>query len=193
MRLRGAPTAPGRVEAVSPTRMKIQGVAVQRIDYSFQPPGQKTGQGTCFATGGNWTFGQRIAVAYLPNDPAIHCPVGARKSESEIGGFTLWLLPLAGIIIIGTTLAARRRARWLLQWGTVTEARVTQVVATSMRVNRRRVFAITFALPQGQTITLRRHVSNWVQFAQARLLSLQPVFVLYDPAHPKRLLLPEMF
>lgn len=193
VRLRDAPTAPGRVEAVSPTRMKIQGVAVQRIEYSFQPPGQDTLQGNCFATGGNWSVGQRIAVAYQPHHPTLHCPVGARKSESEASGFLVWLFPLAGIIIIVTTFAARRRARWLLHSGTVAEARVTHVKVTPMRVNRRRVYAITLAFPNGQTITLRRHAPSLVEFAQARHLSQQPVFVLYDPAHPKRLLLPEMF
>ena len=98
------------------------------------------------------------------------------------------------LMIAMAAIVARRRLHFLLEHGQVGEARVTAVEATSTQINKQRVYRITLQrvdAAAGAPFTVRRYEPTMVAFVRERLASNQPVFVLFDPAHPERLLLPE--
>jgi hypothetical protein len=89
---------------------------------------------------------------------------------------------------------ARRRTIALLERGFLAEALVTGIEQTNVSVNNRYVHKISLARTDaaaGGTFVVRQSAPDVIAFAQGRMDAQQPVFVLYDPAKPKRALLPE--
>jgi hypothetical protein len=187
-------TAPGQVLSVDRTSTSINKQRVFRYKFAFQPrPGVHL-QGDCFTTGTRWRSGGTVTVRFSVSDPELCCIEGARLSESGAVGLVLVLFPLIGIGLLISSVIGRRRLRWLLENGAVEEAMVTAIEQTMMRMNRQNVYKITLQRtdPAGGTpFVLRKYQSSVIEFARQRLGTKQPVFVLYDPAHPRRVLLPE--
>ncbi|MBL9216148.1 MAG: DUF3592 domain-containing protein [Opitutaceae bacterium] len=190
-RLNRAPTARGQVEAVAGTNLRVNKVRVMRYTLSFPPAGGARQQAECFTTGARWRAGDEVTVRYLPDRPAVSRIEGARRSESDPAALFVWVFPAVGLGLVAWVVIARRRMDELLVNGAVAEAQVADVQPTRSRVNKRTVFAITLRRPDGEPLVVRRHQPDIVAFAQERRASQQPVFVLYDPAHPRRVLLPE--
>jgi len=191
VRLNDAATVSGRVESVSESNMSINKVKVMRYTFSFQPPSNRQFQGECFTTGFRWHVGEKVTVRYLAKNPAVSRIEGARLSEGSLVLLLTWIFPFVGFTVAGWTLLARRRTIALLERGTVAEALVTSVEPTRTQINRQRVYAIALSRGGGKTVVLRRHQANIVALARERLESEKPVFVLFDPANPKRTMLPE--
>jgi hypothetical protein len=190
----GTVTAAGRVVAVNGTRLTINKRKVMSYDFTFKTATGADGRGTCYTTGRQWSPKMPVTVRYRPEDPTLCCIEGARLSEGGTAGLFMLVFPGLGLGFIAWFVRSRRRIRSLLERGTVGEALVTAVEQTRTQVNKRYVYRITLQrtdAPDAGTLTLRSYQPAVISFAQSRLASQQPVFVLYDPAKPKRALLPE--
>lgn len=190
-RLRNAPTVIGRVESVSETKTSIKRVKVLRYDFSYQPPSSPKLMSHCFTTGNSWAPGDRVKVRYLPEDPTVSCVESARLSETGLAALLVWVFPLAGYSLLAWTVITRRRTRELLHHGFISEGTVTAVTPTSRQVNKSKVYAITVQRSDGQSLVIRQHQGAVVAFAEERLASKRPVYLLTDPRHPQRSMLPE--
>ena len=187
-------SAPAQVVAVSATSLSINKRRVYHYEFTFLTPAGGRVRGECYTTGSSWRAGDSAVAQYRPDHPALCRLAGARRSEASGSAFLVLLFPAIGALFIGTTLWSRWGLRALLERGQVVEARVTGVERTNVQVNRQTVYRITLQrtdAPDGPGLTTRRYQAAVVSFAQQRRDSNQPVFVLYDPAKPRRLLLPE--
>lgn len=195
-RLAAATTAlaPGRVIAADRTGMSINKQRVILYEFAFLPgPGVRM-RGESYTTGVRWKSGDDVTVRFSVSNPEFCCIEGARLSEGGAVGLIVFLFPAVGIGLLLGVMVARRRLRWLLENGVVAEALVKGVDQTPMRINRQQVYKITLQRTNaggGAAIVLRTDQPAQVEFARQRLETRQPVFVLYDPAHPRRALLPE--
>jgi len=191
--LRGAPVAPGRVLSSDRTNLSENRQRVYRYDFEFTPPAGAKTRGTCYTSGQRWSPGAAIGVRYLPDNPAVNCIDGARSSQASGAAAFVVIFPLVGAAAMTFGLVARRRRRFLLEEGRVGEARVAAVESTAMQINRQTVFRITLQgfTDSGRPVVVRKYDSAHVDLARERLASNQPVFVLYDPEHPDRVILPE--
>jgi len=187
-------TATGRVLAVAETSLSINKRRVVRYTFSFQPAAGAPVSGECFTTGRGWNQNARVTVRYRPENPALCCIVGARLSEGDGSVAFVLVFPAVGGGLVAWVLLARRRTRALLERGFLAEARVTAVEQTNVRVNNRYVYRITLQRtdsPEGGTFIVKQSAPGAVALAHDRREAQQPVFVLYDPANPRRALLPE--
>jgi hypothetical protein len=190
----GTATVTGRVVSVRNTSLSINRRKVVRYDFTFKTATGATGSGSCYTTGQQWNPNATVTVRYRPEDPEVACILGARLSEASAVVLPMLILPGAGVALLAWFVVSRRRIRSLLERGTVGEALVTAVDQTLMQMNKRYVFKISLQrtdAPDAGALTLRSYDPAVISFAQERLASQQPVFVLYDPANPKRTLLPE--
>ncbi len=192
--LRDAPLVPGHVLSAHQTNVRINKQRVYRYEFEFVLPAADRIQGTSFTTGRQWDQGSAVEVRYRPENPAVCCIAGARSSESPGGSALVLLVPVGAIVLAGLGIRTRRRLQFLLEYGQVTKARVLSVEELAIRVNQQRVCRILLQRLDpgaGGPITVRKHQPTQVALLRERLASGQPVIVLYDPAHPERMLLPE--
>lgn len=193
LRLRDAPTVPGVVEAVTPTRLSMNQVSVMQLSFSYQPPSSGKQVGECYTTGNRWKVGDRVSVRYLRDNPAVSRIEGSRRSPTEASGLITWIFPIVGFLLVMACLRTRRKIAHLLQHGALMEGTVTAVTRTLARTNKQQVYSITLQRANAEPIVLRRHQPSLIAFARQRMESKQPVFLLYDPKNPKFALLPESF
>lgn len=184
----------GKVTQVDETNMRINDVRVWSYSFEYAVAGS-TYYGICYTTGRRWSVGERAPIEHLPQEPAIARLEGSRLSEGGGIGFVVLIFPLVGLCIAGAGIRARRKTAWLLTHGRLGEARVVSVEATNTKVNGRRVFKITLQLEgtgaRQQEAAVRSTSSELITFASTRRDSGQPVYILYDPNKPKRLIMPE--
>lgn len=189
-----AQVVPGVITAVIPTKVSINDAPIISYRFRYEPPDGRVYEGTCFTNHQRWTQGAAVTVRYLPETPAVACPVGGRLSKASGFDTLVFVFPLAGLGFIAWFLVARNRAGWLLREGALTEVKVLAVDATRMSVNYQTVYAITVSSPDlqgGVPVTVKRWQKPDINLATARALRQEPVFVLYDPRKPARLLFPE--
>ncbi len=189
--------AAGRVDAVHKTdRPDRGGGVIYSYDFTFRPPGGAERQGRAFTTGERWTVGASVDIEYLATAPAVARIAGSRTTRVGFRGQDMALnlaLPPLGLLILAYGLWGRRRVRWLLESGTLGEAVVEAVKPLPQKFRGHRLHKITLRRigAGAPPIVTQRYQPKAVAFYQARLASKQPVFMLFDPAQPKRALFPE--
>lgn len=194
-RLRGdsAASTTGKILTAESTRMSINDTRVWRYGHEFSV-GEQFLRGECYTTGPRWAAGDAVTVRYLPNDPLVSCVEGARSSTGNGTVAFVLIFPAVGFGMAIWTLRSRRRAMALLRNGHLGEAVIASVERTGVQINYQPVFKVTLRLRDHAAavpVVIRCHTPAVVTFAETRFKSGQPVYVLYDPARPKRLLLPE--
>ena len=117
--LADAPTAPGRITAVSATGLRENKQRVYRYDFDFSPPAGGRVEGTCYTTGQRWNAGAPVTVRYKPDDPAWCCIEGARTSVGSALSALVLLFPAIGGSLVAWVVMARRRLSFLLEHGQV--------------------------------------------------------------------------
>jgi hypothetical protein len=190
----GVRTTPGVITAVTDAHMEINEVKVMKYRFAYTPDAGRRREGQCFTTGRRWTDRDTVTVRYLPAQPDLACVEGARLSKGGWGGSFVVIFPLVGGGLLYWFVADRRSKRRLLRTGLVAEVDVVSVENTNAKVNEQPVYKITISSPAGpgsQPVMVRRFNPPDVNLALKHFQDKQPVFVLYDPARPKRLIFPE--
>jgi hypothetical protein len=186
--------ATGRIVSVEPTTLKINKRRVFRYEFAFQLPAGGAVRGECYTTGQLWPGGGVVPVRYRAEQPALCCVEGARRSEGDATALIVLLFPALGVGFLVWVIGSRRRLRWLLENGAVAEVLVTAIEPTSTQVNRQPVYQITLQRTDagvGPPFIVRKYQPAQVEFARQRLVSRQPVFILFNPARPKQMVMPE--
>ena len=187
-------SAQGRIVSAEKTNMSINKVHVMRYVFKFKTAQAETISGECFTTGRRWSEGSVVNVRYSPSEPALACPEGARLSQGSLGSAFVLIFPLVGGGIIVWVVRARRRTLWMLQHGTLGDFRVTGIEPTSVTINKQQQYKVTLQrLDQADAAPheVRWYKPELLAFARERQKSGQAVFGLFDPAKPKKVLLPE--
>lgn len=185
----------GRIISVEKTNLSINKAQVMCYGFEFTTAqGGASVRGECFTTGRRWSTGATVNVRYSPAEPALACPEGARLSEGSLGSAFVLIFPLVGGGIVLWVVRARRRMLWLLKNGTLGDFRVTAIEPTSVTINKQPQFKVT--LQRLDLADAEPHEVRWYQpallaFARERQENGQAVFGLFDPAKPKRVILPE--
>jgi hypothetical protein len=133
-------------------------------------------------------------VRYRPENPAVCCIDGARLSAGDGTSTLVLMFPTIGGGLVAWVVIARRRMKALLERGFLAEALVSGVEQTQVRINNRYVHKIILQRTDsadGGALVVKSYLPEVIAFARGRMDAKQPVFVLYDPAKPKRALLPE--
>ena len=196
--------ADGIIVSAEEANARINGTQVMRYDFKFTPAGQRAPVfGECFTTGRRWTTGNRVRVNYDPDKPGLACVVGARLSESPLIAAVVLIFPLIGATLIVSSFWLRFRTLWLLRNGTLGDFRVAAIEPILVKVKGQMQPWMVYNNIRYK-ITLRRidqsdakpHEVRWwqpklVAFVRERQASGRAVFGLFDPAKPKKVLLPE--
>ena len=189
-----ARTTQGIITDVRASNMTINKTRVMEYGFQYTPEDGLRRQGRCFTTGKQWYENAAVTVRYLPANPALACVENARLSKGGWSGAFVIIFPLAGGGLVGWFIVDRRRKTQLLQEGRLTEVEVLSVDETQTRVNNRSVFKIVITSPDlqaGRPVVIKRLNRQDIDLAGKHLREKQPVFVLYDPRNPTRVLFPE--
>lgn len=186
--------ASGVIVSQTVTSMSVNDTKVIAHRFQFTTENQVSHTAECYTTGPQWANGATIEVRYLPQDPTVACIQGARLSKVGWGAAFIVLFPLVGFGLAGWTLRARRQTGQLLHTGLVAEVDILSVEATNMKVNQQPVYKIVLTSPVGSgggPLTIKRLNRADVDLADRHAKEKQPLFVLYDPRKPARMLFPE--
>jgi hypothetical protein len=186
--------AQGQITSVEKTNMSINDEQVMRYGFEFAAARGGLVRGECFTTGRRWSPGDAVKVRYDAIKPALACPAGARLSEGSLESAFVLVFPLVGGGIIGWGIYARRRMLWVMKNGALGDFRVTAIEPTRVEINEQPQFKIT--LQRIDQAVAQPHEVRWskpelLAFARERQKNGQAVFGLFDPAKPKKVLLPE--
>jgi hypothetical protein len=184
----------GAITEVRSTSMTINERRVMEYVFRYNAGDGQNRNGHCFTTGQRWQSNAEVTVRYLPAKPDVACIEGARLNEGSWGVAFVLVFPLVGAGLIGWYVVHRLNMRRLLREGIVTEVDVISVERTNTRVNDEYVYKIAIASPDlqnGQPIKVRRVDRRYIDLAQKRLQDKQPVYILYDPRNPRRVIFPE--
>jgi hypothetical protein len=195
LRLAGSDrTAPGEIRRVTDTNMSINKTKVIEYTFAYTPADGRVREARCYTTGRRWPVSAAVTVRYLHDSPEVACIDGARLSRGGWFGLFVIIFPLIGGGMVAWFVVSRRRTRGLLRSGLVAEVDVVSVERTNMTVNNQPVYRIVLAGPAlagGQPVTMRRARKADVDLALKHNREKQPVFILYDPLKPARVILPE--
>lgn len=175
-------------------QMKLNSRRVMEYAFAYVAGDGTKHTGTCYAEEGDWSLNDKVTVWYLSGSPEIAEIQGGRLDKAGLAGVFVIIFPLAGFGMVLWFVFQRKKADHLLLSGQVAEADIISVEMTSMKVNRQPVYAITLSaphLPAGGRQTIHRVNLPEVTLAERHAANKQPVFVLYDPQNPDRLIFPE--
>ncbi len=187
-------TTPGEIRRVTPTNMTVNKTKVMEYAFAYTPADRRPREALCYTTGRRWSERETVTVRYLPDNPDVACVEGARLSQGGWIGVVVLIFPLIGGGLVAWFVLDRLRTRQVLRDGTVAEVDVISVDETTMKVNYQTVYRITFAnpvQPGGPPITVRRVKKADVDLALKHARDRQPIFILYDPRKPSRVIFPE--
>lgn len=187
-------TAPGNIRRALPTNMSVNKTKVIEYTFAYTPADGRSREARCYTTGRRWSAGEAVTVRYLRDDPDVACVDGARLSQGGWSGVFPVVFPLVGGGIVAWFFVSRRRTGRVLREGAVAEVDVVSVEGTNMRVNNQPVYRITLGnpvQPGGPPIAVRRVKRADIDLVQKHERDKQPVFILYDPAKPSRMIFPE--
>ncbi len=186
---------PGIVRSAVETNMSINEIQVVEYVFAYMVSGREALTTSCYTTGSRWREGDQVTVRYLPDEPTPARIEGARLSKGGgIVGVVVLIFPAVGYGMIGLLLITRRRDRLLLESGKVGEVDVLAVDATRTQMNYQTVYKITLSpLPESsdQPVVVKRWATAEINLLTSHALQKQPIFVLYDPRKPKKLIFPE--
>jgi hypothetical protein len=190
----GAREVSGHVREVSATSMSVNEQRVYEYRFAYTPEDGTPRSAVCFATGRDWAGGREVPVRYLPARPQVALIEGASLNQGGMfGAFTI-IFPLIGYGMAIGSLVLRGNPTRLLREGAVAEVDVLSVEGTNMTVNNRPVHRITVSAPGaagGPPVVLRRLDPADINLARRHAEQKQPLYVLYDPRKPARMVFPE--
>jgi hypothetical protein len=184
----------GRIVVVGRTNISINKRRVMRYAFEFKTAQGEGMNGECFTTGQKWSVGDSVRVRYDGVEPALACPEGARLSQGSLGGAFVLIFPIVGGGLILWVIRSRKRTLWIMQNGTLGDFQVTAIEPTRVEINKQPQFKIILQRidqRDAQPHEVRWYKPELLTFARERQKNGQAVFGLFDPAKPKKVLLPE--
>jgi hypothetical protein len=150
-------------------------------DYEFHVEGE-TRRGTSY---GNETHAaQAVKIEFRRDDPTISRVQGMRAAPLDAFVAFTGILPLFGVLVLAGGIWSGLSAVRLLREGVVTRAR--PVAKEEKRVNRRRVFKLTFRFLDDSGVE-RTHIAETVD--PKPVTDEHEELLVYDPLRPERALL----
>ncbi|HWA24934.1 MAG TPA: DUF3592 domain-containing protein [Lacunisphaera sp.] len=196
LRLGGAsiPQVPGIVREAKETGMSVNKARVVEYRFSYTPEGGPAREAVCYAIRQNWSPGSEVAVRYLPGKPQVALIDGANLNQGGLTGAFTIIFPLIGYGLVAGVLLFRSDPGRLLREGLMAEVDVLSIERTNMTVNDRTVYRLTVSAPGragSGSVAIRRTDFRDLELARRHLEQKQPVFVLYDPRKPAKMIFPE--
>lgn len=189
-------TTTGQVIEHKATSLSVNEQKVYRTTFEYRPEGVDAKlSGKSYNSISSRESGMPVTVEYLKDQPSIARVRGERQSAA--GSFALFVLlfPLIPVAVLLFSWRGRRRKAHLLRNGERGSVKVEAVEATNMSVNDQPVFRVTFTplhdALHAENIVIRRHDPALVRLFRRHLEDQKPLAMLYDPAHPKRMLFPD--
>ncbi|MCF7837720.1 MAG: DUF3592 domain-containing protein [Candidatus Marinimicrobia bacterium] len=180
-----------RVTAAEATSFRENEQRVYRYAFDYTGPDGIRRTGMSYRTGGPvHAEGELVPLEYLPGRPAVARLAGGRLSPFGWGAAAVAVFPLVGLGMLFFALRTRARIRFLLRHGFFSLGRIETVEPTNVRVNnqlRYRVRLVYDADGTPQIATYNAYGAD-VPRAQEACTAQTPVGLLYDPAHPSRIL-----
>jgi len=189
-------TTTGRVVAHEKTKLSANKRPVYRTTFEYRPEGSATNAtALSYSSVPNRKTGNSVTVDYLKESPSTARVHGERQSPTGWLSQLLILVPTLLFLTLFFNWRDRRRTAFLLRHGELGHAKVEAVEPTNMSVNNQRVHRITLAppcpVPASRPLVVRRHDPAVVELLREHQKSGQPVRMLFDPAHPKRVFFPD--
>lgn len=186
----------GKVIAHEKTKLSINKRQVYRTTFEYKPEGASTNVAShSFSYRRDREAGNPVQVDYLKGSPATARIKGERQSPTGSFGLLVLLLPVIPLLILFFTWRTRRRNEFLLRDGELGSVKVEAVQPTNMSINKQLVHRITLS-PQHEilnhaSLVIKRHDPTVVALFREYQESGKPLRMLFDPAHPKRVLFPD--
>jgi hypothetical protein len=174
------PTVPGQVTKVDDTHASEGDERVHAHSYQYSVAG-RTLSGTSYTTGPAAEVGQPVVVEYDPAEPAQSRIAGMRRAVFGPWALILGILPLVGLLIMVFAMRSGARRNRLLRDGLLAMGQLKSKEATNMKVNRRRVYALTFEFTARDGT---RHTAEARSSTPESLEDEAREPLLYDPANP---------
>lgn len=182
---------PGQVVEVSATNLSINESKVWKVEVAYRDMGDDR-VSTGYVTGKKFSEGEPVNVRVHPDDPGLSCPEGTRMSEGSLFSSFVLVFPLVGYGLVAGAVVSRARRIKLLTRGRAGTARVIGCKETMTSVDDCKVHKLTLQIPEVPgTVLIKRHRPLEVRMLREAMESGDPLKIVYDPAKPKRLLIPE--
>ncbi|BDG02922.1 hypothetical protein [Anaeromyxobacter oryzae] len=138
-------------------------------------------EGVAYAPGTCVRAGSAVLVEYRTDDPAVSRIAGMRRAPFGPGTSFVLIFPIVGGTLVAFSLRSGCRAIRLLQHGRLALGTLVGKELTNVRVNRRTVAKLRFAIA---TETGARHEVVVKTHLTERLEDDARERILYDPARP---------
>jgi hypothetical protein len=172
----------GRVTDVRSTGASENRQAVMANHYEYSVAGARW-TGVSYTTGYAARTGEEVTVEYKPERPSRSRIAGMRTGVFGPGAFISGIFPLIGLIVTIVSMRRGFRRTRMLAEGVLANGKLIDKKPTNMRVNKQRVYALTFEF----TARDGRRCETTVRTHQTRRLEDEHVEpLLYDPEHPSR-------
>lgn len=177
----------GQVIAVEDTNLSeggdddTPGTPIVRVAYAFAGPGGRRLEGASYSAGTDLRPGDLVRVAYAAANPENSHILGMRQAPLPPAGLFVVVFPLIGLVMVVYSLMEGIKGIRLLGGGVLPQATLISAEPTSMSVNNRPVFRLTFDFTDADG-GLHEVTSRTTQPELLQDQKTEPV--LYDPLHP---------
>jgi len=177
----------GQVIAIEDTHLSeggdddTSGTPIIRIAYAFAGPGGRRLEGASYSLGTDVQLGDLVRVEYAAANPENSHILGMRQAPLPPAGLFVVVFPLIGLIMVVYSLMEGIKGIRLLRGGVLAQATLISAEPTSMSVNNRPVFRLTFDFTDTDG-SLHEVTSRTTQPELLQDQKTEPV--LYDPRNP---------
>lgn len=185
-------TVAGEILSVEDPHVIDNNVKVFRHRFRYQPAEGPAQEGVAYRSGVGWTAGMPVLVRYLPVNPYLAVPEGARMGPSTGIVSVVLVFPLLGCAFMFGPVFLRSRKLRMLRMGVVATADITSLEKTSAKVNQDVMYKIVLD-HDGAALVKRSFDAKEIAFAMRRWQERKPVKILHPPGRPNQFLLPELW
>ena len=172
----------GRVTGVEDTNASENDQQIVAHHYEYSVAGRRL-RGTSYSLGSGANVGEQVLVEYKEDNPLTSRIAGMRRAEFGPWTLLVAIFPLIGLVILYFSTKGGIHRMRLLRRGLLTTGRLVDKQPTSMTVNDRRVYELTFEFTARDgrrgAVRTRSHDTGRLQDEAAEPL-------MYDPENLER-------
>jgi hypothetical protein len=176
-------TAQGRVTRVNETNATENDVDVYEYEYAFTSRREERMTGRSYSTGQDWSVGNSVTIAYVPDAPFI-----SKIQEARSSVFAPWVLfvlifpAVGGALFLSAAIGGLRQVL-LLRNGLIADARIVSTRSTGVTVNDTPVLEYIYEIQTGMGVVADGKAKA---FPSDRLGDEETEPALYLPSNPGR-------